>query len=217
MKYSFNLDKSKFVFASKANVNASYKKLGAVCDHIRYMPAGQALYELAAVADMMKPIRFRRHNAHMGARHELGGQKGRYPQKAAREVLKVVQNAIVNAGNKGLDGESMYIVHAMANKGQIMRRGPSRGSSGWGRGQYGRGSSVHSDLEFAKIEIGLAVGDEKELTHNMKYFIKKKTALLKAQEPKAKVNKSEKSDKGTEKKEKKVEKAKDAEPVKAKA
>ncbi|MFP3278615.1 MAG: 50S ribosomal protein L22 [Candidatus Micrarchaeota archaeon] len=175
MRYSFNIKNAEnIVLAQRYDINASYKDLAAVCDAIRYMNAGAALDKLDRLIAMEMPIEYRRHNKHMGARHELGGRKGAYPVRAAKEVRLVLINAIANADNKGLPGEDLYIVHAAANKTRILRRYPSRGTLAWGRGMYGRSSIMHSDLEYAKVEIGLASKDEAWLTKSMKYFIKKK-------------------------------------------
>ena len=175
MRYSFNIKNAEnIVLAQRYDINASYKDLAAVCDAIRYMNAGAALDKLDRLIAMEMPIEYRRHNKHMGARHELGGRKGAYPVRAAKEVRLALINAIANADNKGLPGEDLYIVHAAANKTRILRRYPSRGTLAWGRGMYGRSSIMHSDLEYAKVEIGLASKDEAWLTKSMKYFIKKK-------------------------------------------
>ncbi len=159
--------------AMRYDINASYKDLGAVCDAIRYKRAAEALRIIDNIISMSMPIEFKKHNKHMGSRHELGGKKGAYPKKAAKEVKVVLVNAIANARNAGLGGEDMFIVHAAANKTRIERRRPSKGTLAWGRGTYGFPSPMHSDLEYAKVEIALANGDERELSKNMRYFIKK--------------------------------------------
>lgn len=178
MKYSFNMEMNKesMAFAQRYDVNASYKDLGAVCTAIRYMKASAALILLDKISDMEMPILYKRHNKHMGARHELHGRKGAYPVKAAREVKTTLVNAIANANNNALDGEEMTIIHACANKTHIERRQPSKGGISWGRGMYGRSAMMHSDIEYAKIEIALAEPGEKEMTKNMKYFIGKKAS-----------------------------------------
>ncbi len=170
--YSYNLDRSEIVFAKLYDINVSYRNLNAVCDAIRYLKATDAIEVLDNVISLEMPILFKRYNTHMGSRHELGGRKGKYPEKAAREVKKVLINAMANAGNKGLDAESMFIVHASSNKTHIEKRYPSKGSLSWGRGMYGRSSVNHSDIEYAKIEIGLSE-ESKKLSKNMSYFIKK--------------------------------------------
>ena len=128
MNYSFNLKGDDFVKAQSYDVNASYKDLGAVCDAIRYLKATDALAALELFIEKESPVAYRRHNKHMGSRHELGGQKGGYPEKAAAEVLKTLTNALANAGNGGKDAEDMFVVSASANKTSIERRYPSKGS-----------------------------------------------------------------------------------------
>ncbi len=192
MRYSFNLDRTPFVFAQKAEINASYKDLSAVCDFIRYKKASDALEAIDKIISMEIPIHYRRHNKRMGARHELGGKKGAYPVEAAKEVRDVLINAIANADNKGKSGIDMYIIHAAANKTHIERRYPSKGSLAWGRGMYGRAALMHSDLEYAKIEIGLGEGTERELTKNMKYFIKKNEQEASKEKKEKKVSKEQK-------------------------
>ena len=174
MNYSFNLKGDDFVKAQSYDINASYKDLGAVCDAIRYLKATDAVAALELFIAKESPVAYRRHNKHMGSRHELGGQKGGYPEKAAAEVLKTLTNALANAGNKGKDAEDMFVVSASANKTRIERRYPSKGSIAWGRGMYGMSATNHSDIEYAKIEIVLAEQHSDKLTKNMKYFMKTK-------------------------------------------
>jgi len=214
MRYSFNIKNAEnIVLAQRYDINASYKDLAAVCDAIRYMNAGAALDKLDRLIAMEMPIEYKRHNKHMGARHELGGRKGAYPIRAAKEVRLTLINAIANANNKGLSGEDLYIVHAAANKTRILRRYPSRGTLAWGRGMYGRASIMHSDLEYAKVEIGLASKDEAWLTKSMKYFIKKKELedmLSKKEREKNKKEKSESKEKEANEKQKREENKKEA-------
>ena len=213
MRYSFNIKNAEnIVLAQRYDIDASYKDLAAVCDAIRYMNAGAALDKLDRLIAMEIPIEYRRHNKHMGARHELGGRKGAYPVRAAKEVRLALINAIANANNKGLSGEDLYIVHATANKTRILRRYPSRGTLAWGRGMYGRASIMHSDLEYAKVEIGLASKDEAWLTKSMKYFIKKKELedmLSKKEREKNKKEKSESKEKEANEKQKREENKKE--------
>jgi large subunit ribosomal protein L22 len=167
MAYSFNMKREGLVFASAKDINASFKDLGAVCDAIRYKSAPRALTALEAVATGHVAILYRRHNAYMGSRHELGGQKGRYPKKCAVLVRKVLVNAMANAENKGSDPESMYVVHAAANKTMILPRTAPKGAL-WLGHSMGRRSARRTDLELARIEIGLGYGEEEGLSTHMK-------------------------------------------------
>jgi large subunit ribosomal protein L22 len=47
---------------------------------------------------------------------------GRYPVKAAREILKVLIGAEANAENKGLDTDRLRIIHAATNQGMKVKR-----------------------------------------------------------------------------------------------
>lgn len=192
IRYSINISKEQLALAHGADINASYKDLAVVCDAIRYLKTGRALEVLDGVIEMRMPILFNKFNTHMGSRHELGGRKGAYPMKAAKETKTILLNAIANSRNKGLDEDSLYVVHASANKTRIERRSPSKGSLSWGRGMYGMSARTHSDLEYAKIEIGLANPDAASLTQRMKYMIKARNPVREikskpaAQKPKEK-------------------------------
>jgi large subunit ribosomal protein L22 len=175
MKYSYNQDKTGVVFANAKDLNASYKDLGAVCDAIRYKSTTAALAALDRVIVDSKPILYRKHNINMGARHELGGRKGRTPIKCAKIVRKVLVNAMANATNKQLDPEAMYVVHAAANKTMIARRFPSKGSLYVTGGPSGQVPARHSDIEFSRVEIGVSMLDERRLSRNIVGRIKTET------------------------------------------
>ncbi|MGC8629104.1 MAG: 50S ribosomal protein L22 [Candidatus Micrarchaeia archaeon] len=154
-RYTFEPNEN-IAVAQAYDVNASYKDLCIVCNAIRYAKTADALAILEGVIKKERPIPFNKFNKHMGARHELHGRKGGYPVEAAKQVKKVLVNAMANADAKGIDSENALVVYATANKTRIERRYPSKGSLSWGRGMYGYAARVHSDLEYAKIEIGLA-------------------------------------------------------------
>ncbi|MDE1827627.1 MAG: hypothetical protein KGH65_00490 [Candidatus Micrarchaeota archaeon] len=195
MGYSFNIG-GEFIKAQKTGINASYKDLSIVCNAIRYTRAANALHIIDKLISMEMPIAFTKYNKYMGARHELHGRKGAYPIKAAKEIRVVIQNALANADNKGMvDADTMFIVHAAANKTQTIRRQPSKGSLAQGRGMYGRSAINHSDIELAKVEIILGTGTEESLSSNMKYFMKKKDTkpIVRKAAPKAPAKKMPKS------------------------
>ncbi len=159
--YSFNQGRLGVVLSRLEDINASYKDLCAVCDAIRYKSAGDAMRILDSVGAAETPVAYRRHNRYMGSRHELGGVKGRWPSKCARIVQKVLRNAMAAAKAKGVDVDSAYVVHAAANKTIVARRTPPKGILVFGAGRYGRGSTRFSDLEFAKVELGISADYDK--------------------------------------------------------
>ena len=172
MRYSINITSDSIGMAQRYDIDASYKDLCAVCDAIRYLKTDRAFAVIDGIVSLQQPILFHKFNTHMGSRHELGGRKGAYPIKAAKEIRLALLNAIANSRNKGLDEDALYVVHASANKTNIARRSPSKGSISWGRGMYGMSARTHSDIEYAKIEIGLANPGTESLTENMKRMIK---------------------------------------------
>jgi large subunit ribosomal protein L22 len=51
----------------------------------------------------------------------VGADAGRYPEKAAKAVLVVLENALANAEYKGMEAEKMRIYHAGTHKGRTIR------------------------------------------------------------------------------------------------
>ncbi len=205
MRYSYNQNRESVVFANMKDINASYKDLGAVCDAIRYKSVKLALDTLDSVIIDNKPILFRTHNINMGARHELGGRKGRTPIKCAKIVRRVLVNASANARNKQMEPDIMYVVHAAANKTIIARRFPPKGALYVTGGPSGQVPARHSDLEFARVEIGISTMDEKTLGKSLVSKIKftmKNAPKVKPQEAKKTAKKGKEKEKEKEKEKK---------------
>jgi large subunit ribosomal protein L22 len=179
MKYSFNRSREGVIFSNMKDINASFKDLGAVCASIRYKSVPMALADLDGVVNEGKAVLYRKHNKYMGHRHELGGKKGRFPIKCAMIVRKALVNAAANARNKGFMPEMMFVVHSSANKTMIRRTGPSKGALFTLSSYYGYQPARSSDLEFARVELGIATPDAKGLSDNMKHQIKRFAAIEK--------------------------------------
>ncbi len=62
---------------------------------------------LKDVADMKKPVPYRRFNKEVP--HQVGVGPGRYPQKVAKYVLEILENAIANAKYFELSEDDLYI------------------------------------------------------------------------------------------------------------
>ncbi len=97
-------------------MHVSPKHAVEVCRAIKGMKLDRAKEYLQAVVDKKRPVPFKRHRKKLAHRRGAGGS-GRFPEKAARAILKVLGNAEANASYKGLDAEKLRIVHASANKG----------------------------------------------------------------------------------------------------
>jgi large subunit ribosomal protein L22 len=145
MMYSFKPDdESKVAKARLEGVDASFKDLAQVCGTIRTKPIGKAVALLLKAKTGEMPILYKSHNKHLGHRHELGGQKGRYPIKSVAIVLKVLNSAIANARAKNLAEDRLVVVHACANRKMV-----------FGRLQP-KGLRKRHDYETARVEIILA-------------------------------------------------------------
>jgi len=75
------------------------------------------------VINKKKPVPFKRFNKKVP--HRRGLQKaaaGRYPVKAAKKILEVLESAEANATYKGLDTENLKVIHAAAYPGMKIKR-----------------------------------------------------------------------------------------------
>ncbi len=123
-RYSITeLDPERTARASGRELRISHKSAREICRTIKGMKLGQAKRFLRNVIEKKQAVPFRRFTKKQAHRH--GIQKafaGKYPVKAAKEILKVLQNAEANAEFKGLDIENMRIIHASAYPGMKIKR-----------------------------------------------------------------------------------------------
>lgn len=148
-------------------VNASYKDLAQVCGVIRDRNIDWAVVFLESAAAGESPVFFRRHNKNLGHRRELGGRKGRYPEKAAKMVLNVLKSAIANSKVLGL-GDKLKIAVATANKKMTYPRMASKGRQ------------ARSYLETSRVEIILVPSSGKTVEAQKPAKVEKAEAPKKA-------------------------------------
>ena len=117
------LDPEKTVKASGREVRVSHKSAREVCKTIRGMMLTQAKQYLRDVLDKKRAVPFTRFKKKAGHRHGLEkAYAGRYPVKAAKQILKVIEGAEANAEYKGLDTDRLRIIHASAYPGMKIKR-----------------------------------------------------------------------------------------------
>ncbi|MEW6035350.1 MAG: 50S ribosomal protein L22 [Candidatus Micrarchaeota archaeon] len=162
-------------------VNASYKDLSEVCGRIRNRKTDWAVSFLEKAAEGEVAVFFRRHNKKLGHRRELGGRKGRYPEKAAGMVLKVLRSAIANGKTQGL-GEVYTILAASANKLQVFPRMASKGRTAR---SFLETSRIEIVLKGAEVPKGVSVTPPKKAEKPAE--AKKEKAEAKKEEKKAEV------------------------------
>jgi len=140
------LDPEKTVKASGREVRVSHKSTREICKTIKMMMLTQAKPYLRDVIAKKRAVPFTRFKKKAGHRHGLEkAYAGRYPEKAAKHVLKVLEGAEANAEYKGLDTERLRIIHASAYPGMKIKRYTPRA--------HGRASPKFQTL--CHIEIAL--------------------------------------------------------------
>lgn len=69
------------------------------------------------------------------------------PKKSAPTIGKLLDSAIANARQTGLDTEALYVKTITVDKGTVMRR-----SRPFGRGRSG---ALHKEMSHVKLELGV--------------------------------------------------------------
>ncbi len=109
--------------AMKRNVPISRKHAREICRAINGMDLEKAIEYLNDVIALKKPVLFRKHHGKVGHRKgKLGFYAGRFPVKASKAILEVLENAKANAEYKGLDVSKLFIKHISVNKGIVIKR-----------------------------------------------------------------------------------------------
>lgn len=103
--------------ARALNLPVSTKQCIEVCRSVRYKNTNFAKKFLTDVVNLRRAVPFKRHTKDLG--HKAGMSAGRYPQKAAQELLKLISSAEANAQVKGLNTSDMRITKLIANKASI--------------------------------------------------------------------------------------------------
>lgn len=117
------LDPEKTAKASGREIRVSHKASREVCRTIKGMMLANAKAYLRAVIEKKKAVPFRRYKKKLG--HHKNIEKtfaGKYPVKATRQILRVIEAAEANAENKGLDVDRLRILHAAAYPGIKLKR-----------------------------------------------------------------------------------------------
>ena len=103
--------------ARALNLPVSTKHCIEICNSLRYKDVSYAKQFLEEVVKLKRPVPFKRFVRNIG--HKKGMATGRYPAKAAFEVLKLLKSVEANAHFKGLNTGSLKITKLVANKASI--------------------------------------------------------------------------------------------------
>jgi large subunit ribosomal protein L22 len=109
---------------AKANeINVSPKHSIEIATFIRHQRVNDAITYLKDVIGLKKAIPFRRFNRNVAHKRGLPGtwDAGRYPVKASREYIRVLESVKKNAEYIGLDADNLEIIHVSANRGRAQK------------------------------------------------------------------------------------------------
>lgn len=121
--YSYKpADETKAAKAMGYEIPMSFKHAVEICREIRGKKISEAMKFLEDVIAMRTPVPMRKYKKKVAHKNIPGWYAGRYPQKAAKEILKVLKNLKANAEYKGLNVDELTIVHAQAKKGRTIVR-----------------------------------------------------------------------------------------------
>jgi len=117
ISYSVDADPDTTAKAMLRERQMSHKHSKAIAREIKGMTAAEAVAYLEDVIEGKRSVPFKSHNSGVGHRNDIDGwDAGRYPEKASKAFIDLLENAIGNAEYAGMDGESMQIAHVAAHK-----------------------------------------------------------------------------------------------------
>jgi len=114
---------------------------------VRGMKVDKAIKALEDVMALKRPVPLKRYNKRVS--HKQGVGPGRYPEKAAEAILKVIQSAVANATYKGLDTESMELVTITASRGRVI---PGHIARAHGRATQCNQDTVNIEVIIEEVE-----------------------------------------------------------------
>lgn len=130
LNYSIEPEPEKTSKALGKELHISKKHAHEIASAIKGMKLNKARVFLENVSELKQAVPYKRFTRNIP--HRKGMCTGRYPQKAAKEFLKVLKNVESNATYKGLDPENMRITHVATKKGHTymgqFRRAQGRAS-----------------------------------------------------------------------------------------
>ncbi|WP_435127730.1 50S ribosomal protein L22 [Halobaculum sp. D14] len=95
----------------------SPKHSKAIARAIKGETVADAEEYLNAVLNEERSVPFKQHNTGVGHRSDIDGwDAGRYPEKATKDFLKLLENVKNNADRQGFDVDDMVVMHVAAHK-----------------------------------------------------------------------------------------------------
>jgi large subunit ribosomal protein L22 len=149
ISYSVDADPETTAKAMIRERHMSHKHSKEIARTIKGKTAAEATEYLEAVVAGERSVPFKSHNTGVGHRKDIQGwDAGRYPNKASKAFLDLLENVTSNADNQGFDGDSMTIVHCAAHK---VGESPGRKPRAFGRASAWNTPQV--DVEIVIEEV----------------------------------------------------------------
>ncbi len=115
--YSREVEQKTTAKALGKELNISRKHAVEICNHLRNRYLNEAIQILEDTIEKKRAIPFRKYSGSTGHRKGKMGP-GRYPIKAAGEILHTLRNAEANAEFKGMNPNDLFVWHIAASKGR---------------------------------------------------------------------------------------------------
>jgi len=132
--------------AFSANSRISLKYATEMCREIRGKRLDKAVAMLERIAekkDFLPLKKFNRKVAHRKGQSKSGVKSGRYPVKACKAFVALLESVKANADFKGLDSENLLIAHAFSSMGVSRYGMQSKGRIG---GKRRKRKSTHIEV-----------------------------------------------------------------------
>ena len=145
-------------YTATANPDTSAKALGKeipispklsreICGMIRGMKVDKAIKALEDVCAQRRAVPLKRYNKRVSHKPHVG--PGRYPEKAATEIMNVIKSAMSNAEYKGLDVDSMVLTTITAARGRTI---PGHMPRAHGRATQWNQETVNIEVIIEEVE-----------------------------------------------------------------
>ena len=122
-EYAFqNYDSTRHVRAAMREKQISHKHAREIAKQLKGLSIEKARDYLQDVVNKERAVPFRRYKTQVGHRSDPGVMAGRYPEKSAKEFVKLLDNLESNAEYKGMDLDRLKIVNATVHKGVVIKR-----------------------------------------------------------------------------------------------
>ena len=126
-KIQLQKDSGHTAIARALNLPVSTKQCVEICRSLRFKDISYAKKFVEEVSLLKRAVPYKR--SVMNIAHKAGMSAGRYPQKAKKEILRLLKSVEANAQAKGLDVSNLKITKILANRASIPLTGERHGGA----------------------------------------------------------------------------------------